>query len=503
VTDAADRRRDEETIVAVKPGFGAADRPVARDIRTGPSLPLVGAVAVLLLGLAIAVFFMLPRWVEQRVASVPAPPPAEPPAAATPAAPELSAEQLAALQGAAESLLADLLQQRGRVESRSAANWAAEDWARYQELSRAGDDALLADEFQTAADHYSAALAAGESLLARAERLVAAALASADQATQAGYARLAIEQYDLVLGIEPANDTAMRGRARAERLPAVLDLAQRAQQARQDGELTAAAELYREALAIDAEWPAARTGLAAVTAALAAERFEGFLSRGFAALADEEYADAEQHFLAALELQPGSESARDGLTQAEEGRKLDVIALSEARALAFERRELWAQAVERYEAALAEDPTVAFAIAGRERSRARADLDTKLENLIANPNLLLTDGVLDDARGLVEQARPLAEAGTRIAAQVERLDTLIRVASTPIAVQLTSDGQTEVTVYRVGPLGAFATTEIEVRPGTYTAVGSRQGYRDVRATFTVVPGRETPAVRIVCSEQIG
>jgi hypothetical protein len=177
--------------------------------------------------------------------------------------------------------------------------------------------------------------------------------------------------------------------------------------------------------------------------------------------------------------------------------------LSEARALAFERRELWAQAVERYEAALAEDPTVAFAIAGRERSRARADLDTKLENLIANPNLLLTDGVLDDARGLVEQARPLAEAGTRIAAQVERLDTLIRVASTPIAVQLTSDGQTEVTVYRVGPLGAFATTEIEVRPGTYTAVGSRQGYRDVRATFTVVPGRETPAVRIVCSEQIG
>ena len=36
-------------------------------------------------------------------------------------------------------------------------------------------------------------------------------------------------------------------------------------------------------------------------------------------------------------------------------------------------------------------------------------------------------------------------------------------------------------------------TSVELRPGTYTAIGSRDGYRDVRQTFTVRPGRELTA----------
>ncbi len=59
------------------------------------------------------------------------------------------------------------------------------------------------------------------------------------------------------------------------------------------------------------------------------------------------------------------------------------------------------------------------------------------------------------------------------------------LASKPIAVRLTSDQLTTVTLYRVGDLGAFASKEVELRPGTYTVIGSRDGYRDVRQTFTV------------------
>ena len=61
---------------------------------------------------------------------------------------------------------------------------------------------------------------------------------------------------------------------------------------------------------------------------------------------------------------------------------------------------------------------------------------------------------------------------------------------------------TEVTLYRVGALGTFVSKQVELRPGTYTAIGSRDGYRDVRRTFTVVPGRELPTVSVVCIEQI-
>ena len=59
--------------------------------------------------------------------------------------------------------------------------------------------------------------------------------------------------------------------------------------------------------------------------------------------------------------------------------------------------------------------------------------------------------------------------------------------------RLTSDELTTVTLYRVGALGAFASHDVELRPGTYTAIGSRDGYRDVRQTFTVRPGWELAA----------
>jgi hypothetical protein len=201
-------------------------------------------------------------------------------------------------------------------------------------------------------------------------------------------------------------------------------------------------------------------------------------------------------------MRPGASVARDGLTQAEQGAKLDQIALAEARALAFERRELWDQAIAQYEAALETDAALAFARSGLERARARADLDLKLVNLIDNPNLLFDDAVLADANGLLEQAKSVAEAGPRLERQIGELDRLLVLASTPISVELRSDEQTQVTLYRVGALGTFTSKQVELRPGTYTAVGSRNGYRDVRQTFTVLPGRDLPAVSVVCVEPI-
>jgi tetratricopeptide (TPR) repeat protein len=414
----------------------------------------------------------------------------------------LSAEELAALEEQAESQLADLLQQRAEVEARSAASWAAEDWARYEELSRAGDDALLAHDYRNAVTHYTAAHEAGLALLERSGRIVSSALTTAADALSAGDARLAREQYELVLGIEPTNAHALAGRTRAERLPEVIALVQRAGEQRQSGALDEAAALYAQALEIDSEWGPASAALAEVRAEITAARFGALLSRGFAALADEDYEAAQEHFRAALELQPRSASAADGLAQAEQRQKLDAIALAEARALAFERRELWNEAIEVYATALTTDSTLAFAISGLERARSRADLDSKLENLIANPGLLLTDSVLVAARRLVDEARAFAESNTRIAGQVGKIDELVRVASTPISVLIESDALTEVTVYRVGELGTFMTREIQVRPGTYTAVGSRDGYRDVRETFTVLPGRDAPTVHVACSEPI-
>jgi hypothetical protein len=116
--------------------------------------------------------------------------------------------------------------------------------------------------------------------------------------------------------------------------------------------------------------------------------------------------------------------------------------------------------------------------------------------------LLFGDAVLADARKLLESAAAETPRGPRLEEQIAKLGELIAAASQPLPVRLTSDQLTTVTLYRVGTLGAFASHDVELRPGTYTVIGSRDGYRDVRRTFTVRPGRNLAPINVVCVEPI-
>jgi len=268
------------------------------------------------------------------------------------------------------------------------------------------------------------------------------------------------------------------------------------------GELPAAIDLYRQALAIDPAWTPAREALTAANGRLAQYSFDRALSNGFAALGESRFADAVDAFNAALSMRPESSAAADGLFQAEEGARLGQISLARVRALAFERRELWSEAIDLYESALAIDPTLDFALEGVARARARHDLDLKIENLVNNPRLLFDDKILADAGRLLEEARAVEPQGARIEEQRGRLDRLITLASTPLTVELRSDALTEVTVFRVGTIGTFTSTQIDLRPGDYTVIGSRNGYRDVRHSFTVVPGQVPGPIEVICVEPI-
>jgi tetratricopeptide (TPR) repeat protein len=461
---------------------------------------VVSVAAVIAVGVA---FVWLPALMDDERRATTAPgAPAPVPAVAAPARPTLSPEERAALKTQAEDLLAGLLELEDTLTRLNVATWATADWERYRQLSEGGDTAFLDEDYAAAVEGYSGAAEAGNALVARAAADVAGSFAAAEGALAAGNAEVALEQYDIVLTIDPTHAGALAGRARAERLPEVLALVQRAESERARGELDAALDSYRAALAIDAEWRRASLGLDEVTGLLRDAEFERLLSAGYGALTSNDFAAARTHFETALQLRPASSEARDGLVQADEGAKLDQIALAEARALAFERRELWDQAIALYRSVLESNPTLVFAQTGLERAEERAGLDAKLEHLIGNPTLLFGDAVLADARALLEQAGSEQQKGPRLEKQIAELGRLVELASTPIPVQLVSDQLTSVTLYRVGTLGAFAAREVELRPGTYTVIGSRDGYRDVRQTFTVRPGRNLPPINVVCVEPI-
>src|SRR6185503_7091135 len=463
------------------------------------SLMALGGIALVVA--AAAAFYWLPASVEQERAAAAVRPTAVPTPEA-PARPVLTPEEAEALKAQSGDLLAGLLTLTDELKRLNVEAWASEDWAKYQQLSEAGDNAFLADDFSTSAASYGEAKTLGEALKARAATTIDESLAAAGSALAAGDSELALQKYDVVLAVEPTHARAAAGRARAERLPEVLTLVQRANVEVARGELQTALATYREALAIDANWPAAHAGVDQVNRMVRDAEYERRLSAGFGLLSSEDFGGARREFEAALALKPGSREATDGIVQAEEGAKLAQIKLAEVRALAFERRELWSQAIELYRNVLAGDGTLLFAQEGLERAQQRAGLDAKLVNLIDNPTLLFGDQVLADARALLETAGAETDQGPRLKSQIAKLGELVEMASKPLPVRLESDQLTTVTLYRVGALGAFAAKDLELRPGTYTVIGSRDGYRDVRKTFTVRPGRDLPPISVVCVEPI-
>ena len=103
---------------------------------------------------------------------------------------------------------------------------------------------------------------------------------------------------------------------------------------------------------------------------------------------------------------------------------------------------------------------------------------------------------------LVQQARQINPAGPELKSQIRQLQVLLQQANTPVRVVLRSDMETEVIVYKVARLGRFEERELTLRPGKYTAVGTRNGYRDVREQLVVVHDAVPAPITIACVEPI-
>jgi hypothetical protein len=85
--------------------------------------------------------------------------------------------------------------------------------------------------------------------------------------------------------------------------------------------------------------------------------------------------------------------------------------------------------------------------------------------------------------------------------QIAAAQNTLAYASTPVAVTMTSDGLTDITLFRVRRLGTLSEQTLSLRPGVYNAVGIRNGYRDVRVKFEVRPDQAN-TVEVRCVESI-
>jgi eukaryotic-like serine/threonine-protein kinase len=110
--------------------------------------------------------------------------------------------------------------------------------------------------------------------------------------------------------------------------------------------------------------------------------------------------------------------------------------------------------------------------------------------------------VRQEARELLQTARSQMTSGPVLRSQIARLEILLPDFDKPVRLSLVSDNATQVAISSIGEFGTFARRDIDLKPGKYTVIGTRNGYRDVRRDITVAPGQTTQTVSISCSEPI-
>lgn len=463
--------------------------------RTGAILSVITLLAAL--GV---VFFVLPRHAPK--VATPATDAAAIPAAApdTGPSPEMLAEAEFAQQ--LETLRDDAAKRLETLEAEAASVWGGEEFAaakaESERLASRADEATPAELVPV----YGALVAALSVIESKRPAALAAQLKAGDEAIVANDPVAARSAYELALRIEPDNAQAVTGLQRVTTLEVALPLIAQAVASSAAGNTSEAIDFYRQALAADPQNLVARAGLDRAQGAVSTNEYARTLANGFSALEAGDLGAARLAFERAASMQPGERAPQDGLAQvaaAEQAREADA---NQSRARELERAERWADALAIYEAVLAKDSTLGYAQAGRERAGSRAELARRLQRLIDEPDRLATSSVRTEAGQLLEAARAAEPQGPVIRSQIARLELLLPAYDQAVSVALESDNATEVTIQRVGALGAFLRREIELKPGRYTLLGTRAGYRDIRREVTIAPGSAPQTITISCVEPI-
>lgn len=463
----------------------------------GASLVVLGLIAL------VVVFFVLPKWVAPPEAAAP------PTAAVAPKAVEEPVEKkqldfaaLAKAKQEAEEIRAAIDERLQKLNTRAAAQWGADDFSRANALLAAGDQDYTAREYDAAMQKFNEIPPLLDVLERRAPQVLAEQLKAGATALQEGRSEDAKAAFELAAKIEPANQVAARGLKRAKTLDQVLALLTTAERLEKEGNATDAAENFRKALALDAETIRASEGLARISSRQAADAFASSMARGYTALAATNYSQAREAFEAARRIRPDAPEISQALRQIEQEQRTSVIGVKLQNAEALEAKEKWADALKEYRAVLELDSTVAAANDGVARTSPRAALNEQLELYLTQPERLFSQSVRAAAKETLSRAAGIANPGPILSRQVKTLSEWLARADVPVQVAIQSDNLTQVTIYRVGTLGAFQQRSLELVPGSYTVVGTRPGYRDVRREISVMPGAAPEPVVIRCEDKI-
>jgi tetratricopeptide (TPR) repeat protein len=470
-----------------------------------------GLGVILALGLLLTVFVLVPAWLEgaprQTAGAAASPTASAPPqASAQPTGTDGADDPLPPYQQLQRQQAREQAQQElGRfVElqieletSMQVGAWGADAYREAKDLAAAGDQAFLEDRFQQSVERYQAATEHLVALIARGQKIFEDALDDGARALTARDQERAERAFALAGTIAPDDARVADGKARVSLIPEISTLMREARNHELADRWSDALQLYQQVRRLDPATGGLDEATARVAAGQRQARVQGLLSDGFSHLEQGRFDAARSAFREVLGLQPGNAVATGGLEQVT--KRADVTRINDLRQQAerAEREERWRDAEALYAQVLAQDSTIAFAQAGRANANAQLRAQAALGSIIQNPDRLSSEKLYREAQAILARAEALEPRGRTLAGQIEDARSILDTYANPVPVLLRSDNRTQVTLSTVGALGSFNEKHLDLRPGAYTVIGSRDGCRDVREQIVVRPNMNPVDIRCI------
>jgi len=519
---ASARAAQADRIAIIPPQIPPLSRTSVDGTPRRKGIPIVGlllslALAVLLAA-GVVVFYFLPQLVEKRQVlarrnvqdGVSKPPQTERAeekkrqawlkAAAERA--QSTAPQESPQKERAEQAMGVYLNKQAALEQAGVVQWGGQQYSNALLLATEGDGLLRTKEFSAAALAYEKAAATLDEVESRKDEILKAAIERGTRALESGDSDAASKAFAQAQQLAPDNAVVAKGLARAETLERVFSALRSGYDHEQKNDLQSALAEFQQAVALDPDIRKAREGVERVKSKLVDAQFHQAMSEGLSALHAGDFSSARNAFQTARSLKPDSIELQDAFIQLEEGVRLVRIDHHRAKATSLEKEERFREAAEQYTAILKLDSSLIFAQQGKSRTLQQANLFDQIQSYLNRPTRLSSRSVYEQALKDLQKASRIENKGPRLTAQIAAFETTVKTAGTPIRVSIESDNLTDIAVYKIGRLGKFKSRELKLRPGTYTIVGSRDGYRDVRRKITVVAGKSKSPIVIRCEDKI-
>jgi len=164
--------------------------------------------------------------------------------------------------------------------------------------------------------------------------------------------------------------------------------------------------------------------------------------------------------------------------------------------------EEWEKAASLFKKALLIEPGSVTARDGLKSALKLSKLMEELKRIDRDPFLLGNLAFKKKIKKLIAASISNPDCGPKTRNLISRAKTTLDLFDTPKEVYLYSDGKTDVIIYRVGRLGRFRSRLIKLRPGVYTLLGRRPGFRDERAELKVSPFEANTTLTLSCRQRI-